>query len=159
MRKIRRKVFETNSSSMHAISIGGNKPIRYVPEVLNFYFGEFGWEDSYADPADYLYTAVYGYFGYNDDLINQWLNYISETLAKRGCKAVFHTNPPSAFWEHGYIDHSSELYELFEYLSDEEHLLGYLFGNTCIKTGNDNNDYGVTFESNEDTAMEILKAN
>lgn len=62
-KQTRKGVFETNSSSVHTITISKNgydKSI--IPEVLVFIFGEFGWEvnklSSVYEKASYLYTAL-----------------------------------------------------------------------------------------------------
>lgn len=56
-RQIRNSVFETNSSSVHSISIS-KQPIGNIPKFVNFNIGEYGWENGTADTADYLYTAI-----------------------------------------------------------------------------------------------------
>lgn len=70
MRTIRNKVFETNSSSCHSITINNQAKPRYdhLTPTLYLHFGKFGWEKkTYSDPqnklvymataAAYIYTA------------------------------------------------------------------------------------------------------
>lgn len=61
-RQIRKSVFETNSSSTHAICITKKKDNYKIPKHIDFEFGEFGWEhDEYNDPEtklSYLVTMI-----------------------------------------------------------------------------------------------------
>lgn len=61
-RQIRKSVFETNSSSTHAICITKKKDNYKIPKHIDFEFGEFGWEhDEYSDPEtklSYLVTMI-----------------------------------------------------------------------------------------------------
>lgn len=43
-RQIRKSVFETNSSSTHAICITKKKDNYKLPDHIDFEFGEFGWD-------------------------------------------------------------------------------------------------------------------
>lgn len=69
MRKIRKNVFETNSSSMHSVCISGEKeldnpnlPILCGTNKVLSRFGEFGWEiENYSDQEtklSYLLTMI-----------------------------------------------------------------------------------------------------
>ena len=62
MINVRQNLFETNSSSVHAICIAKDNNY-YIPKSLHFAFGEFGWEtEVLTNPeslASYLYTAIY----------------------------------------------------------------------------------------------------
>ena len=59
---IRNNVFETNSSSMHSLSIRGKDNIFCPAYPLDGTFGEFGWgNETYSDYNDrlsYLLTAI-----------------------------------------------------------------------------------------------------
>lgn len=65
---IRTGLFETNSSSMHAISVTKDKPKYFYPEYTSceFHVSEFGWEHrtyyDFADKASYLWTAIINNF-------------------------------------------------------------------------------------------------
>ena len=71
MLQIRKNVFETNSSSSHALALAKDADYKKHPDVVYFNQGEFGWEDEEVSPADYLYTyiltQVEGW--YRDDVI------------------------------------------------------------------------------------------
>ena len=60
-RQIRRSVYETNSSSTHAICISKNNDYK-KRDYIEFETGEFGWEwDTYEtvhSKASYLITAI-----------------------------------------------------------------------------------------------------
>ena len=62
MQKIRKNVFETNSSSTHSICIAKDMEL-IIPTSIHFEFGEFGWEvdtlSSVYEKASYLYTGLH----------------------------------------------------------------------------------------------------
>lgn len=67
MKQIRRSVFETNSSSMHSVSISNKRNYLYdedcllvdVDDYVHVRFGEFGWEiESYNDAYSKLQYIV-----------------------------------------------------------------------------------------------------
>lgn len=136
--QIRQGVFETNSSSIHAICIA--KELGYpkeLPKELIFYRDEFGWENEeyrlVEKKASYLYEAILCI--YSDPYIK--LKEVEKILNKYGTKCEF-KNPDKLF--EGYIDHGSELRQFIEdLLSNEDKLMTYLFGDSFIITGNDNN--------------------
>ena len=65
MKTIRNSVFETNSSSMHSISLTGKRVIKIPNYALDFECGEFGWkEESFAgsqSKLSYVLTAIQYY--------------------------------------------------------------------------------------------------
>ena len=146
MINIRKSLFETNSSSVHAICVA--KENNYdIPKSLHFIFGEFGWEEkvlsSVEQLASYLYTAIYvcGEDGSYD--IGKYINYIYETLGKYGCNCDFETptyDKHYGWFDSGYIDHSYELKDFVDSIRhSEKRLLRYLFSpDSYIVTGNDN---------------------
>lgn len=147
MIQIRKTIFETNSSSTHAICIQKDNKNIFIPEELYFHFGEFGWDETAAnEPADYLYTAIYYIYKYCEENIRKfedYKNYIYNTLAKYGCEAEFDDKfYDDEGWIRGYIDHAGELTEFLDKIRhSEKRLIRYLFGNeSFILTGNDNDD-------------------
>ena len=139
--KIRKGTFETNSSSTHSIAISKNKVNIPVGTCVNFYIGEYGWEENqYAFPS-YMYTALL----YNDDV--ESLEKLKSILDKWGVKYYFQTpkwcywgeNKENRYLDNGYIDHGIEAsYIMKEILNDEDLLARALFGNSTVYTGNDN---------------------
>ena len=140
-RQIRNSVFETNSSSTHSIAISKNPVV--AGKHIRFGIGEFGWENDCVDTADYLYTAILEQDD-RDDLLNR----LKEILDKHSIEYEFETpiwdkssNGEYTWLSYGYVDHSYELREFFNIiLSDEDLLIRYLFGNSNVYTGNDNQD-------------------
>ena len=154
--QIRQGVFETNSSSTHAISI-----CRYdkqpIPKSLYFGFGAFGWEnevyDDYESKAAYLWTAVCGHYIYEDDRpkIEEIKEKLTKILNDYGVESIQFANGEyvdnswgdSRYLKFdGYIDHGWELIKWVEnMLEDPDLLIGYLFNTeSFVNTGNDNDD-------------------
>lgn len=146
MINIRKGLFETNSSSTHAICIGKDNHDLEIPSELTFKVGEFGWENAIHDDvltlASYLYTALTEWF--DKKALTKHVNHIYTLLGHNGCKATF-IEPNVGAWglEEGYIDHSEGLGDfLNKVLSSDKALLRYLFSpDSFVVTGNDNGDW------------------
>lgn len=140
-RKIRSSVFETNSSSTHSIAIS-KKPV-VVGKYISFNIGEFGWENDTADTADYLYTAILEQNN-RDDLLDKLKNILDSYSIKYEFEEPRwqeSSDGEDKWLIYGYIDHSYELREFLDIiLNDEELLMKYLFGDSTVYTGNDNQD-------------------
>lgn len=140
-RQIRNSVFETNSSSTHSIAI--SKAPVVTGKCINFNIGEFGWENGTADTADYLYTAIL-----EQNNSTELINRLKEILDKHQIEYRFEKPryEKSAYGEYeylayGYIDHSQDLGEFLDaVLTNEDLLMRYLFGDSTVYTGNDNQD-------------------
>jgi hypothetical protein len=141
MIQVRKGVFETNSSSTHSIAIS-KKPV-VAGKYISFGIGEFGWENGCADTADYLYTAIL-----EQNNSTELLNKLKEILDKYLIEYKFEepryetsSNGEYKWLECGYIDHSDELGEFLDaVLNDDDLLIRYLFGDSTVYTGNDNQD-------------------
>lgn len=136
-RKIRKNVFETNSSSTHAVCISKKSDIpKDFQKYVNFETDGFGWEfDVYKDTntkANYLYTAMTQTLDHGkrcdaEEKIKSW-------LGQNGIRCEF-------YFGRGNIDGGYELGKFVEFvLSSEDILLKYLFGDSIVVTGNDNED-------------------
>lgn len=140
-RQIRNSVFETNSSSTHSIAIS-KKPV-VIGKSIHFGIGEFGWENDCVDTADYLYTAILEQ-DERDELLEQLKNILDGySIEYKFDKPRYHksSNGIDKWLDNGYIDHSYELREFLNaILSNEDLLMRYLFGDSCVYTGNDNQD-------------------
>lgn len=137
MKKIRKGVFETNSSSTHSICIAKDTTIT-LPKNLHFEFGEFGWEYdtlySIAEKASYLYTGLIA------NSRNEDADRIFSFLKDKGVDVTFESGQ-----DVGYIDHSGNLTKfLNDICSDNDKLLRFLFSDlSFIITGNDNSEHDV----------------
>ena len=164
--QIRQGVFETNSSSTHAISICEYHSNVELPEVIKFESNqEFGWEfENYTDvysKANYLWLAIcYMYDTPKDeDKFLEAKATLTQYLERIGVRAEFEKidykespwNPEKRYLEmEGYIDHPEDLYEMVDaLLEDPELLYGYLFNDhSMVSTGNDNDDRSIDYAEN-----------
>ena len=154
-RQVRRGIFETNSSSTHAICIAKGEYRHNSFSHIDFEIGEFGWEndeyDSLYNKASYLITAI---LSFDKDEADENLQKLKDILDSNN---IGYTLPELKVdsWEYGgktryyydidgYIDHSGETKDFVnDVLSDSDKLFRYLFGNSVIITGNDNS-YGFS---------------
>lgn len=157
MIQIRNGVFETNSSSTHSICIS-KKPVDADGCHVDFHFGEFGWENADADVADYLYTAIYELDADGKDGL---LDKLKDILDAHGITYTFeeprlihHEYDTMDWWENdiGYIDHGYNTYEFVHtVLDNDDMLIRYLFSDSHVYTGNDNDDGGQMCNAAEPT--------
>lgn len=142
--QIRRNVFETNSSSTHAICITKNDINKtLLPTHISFKYGKFGWEfavhDDTSTKSSYLYQAILSCF--KDDEREEKLSIIKTLLDNYDISCDFEIKKSEYDWENGYIDHGDNTIDFVNaVLSDGEKLIKYLFGDSIIVTGNDNGD-------------------
>lgn len=143
MKKIRKSVFETNSSSTHSISISDSGKINpnslFVDNgICKIYTRDFGWEEKvyYDTPTKAAYCLTY-IKNYNCKYI------LKEMLIKvikevTGANKVVFVKSNSKYNPWGYIDHQSlEVCE--EVFNSEEDLKSFIFNeNSFLKTDNDN---------------------
>ena len=138
-KQIRSSVFETNSSSTHSIAI--SKAPVVAGKYISFGIGEFGWENDTADTADYLYTAIL-----EQNNSSELLNKLKEILDKHSIEYKFEEpryvkSSYGEYLDYGYIDHGYELVEFLDaVLNNEDLLMRYLFGDSTVYTGNDNQE-------------------
>ena len=179
MKKFRKCIFETNSSSTHSITIANNLSDDFknnLPDELVFDAGEYGWEfkryQSVKDRADYLFTAIL-----YCELCDEYLPKIKEILAKWGVKAVFpelikkyydncwrYTLASDEYndYDSYYIDHGDNLKDfLAKVCNDETLLMNYLFSDeSFISTGNDNTERELDCNTNANNILfEYYKTN
>lgn len=158
MKKIRKGVFETNSSSTHSICIAKNVDLT-IPKSIHFQTGDYGWENdtlsSIQEKASYLYTGLI-----NNYMIDEF-NYIVEVLKNKNIdvtydEIVYKTDDWGTYYVNGgSIDHGYELKKfLVDISSSEDKILNFLFSPlSFIITGNDNDevdtDINVNYEHDE----------
>ncbi len=144
-RQIRCRVFETNSSSTHAICITRKDvDTSNLPKHITFTHGEFGWEfdvhESTWTKASYLYQAICDLCYDNTKKKKEMLNILVSLLKKYNIECDFE---PDEGREHDYegINHSDETATFVnDILADDNKLIRYLFGDSILVTGNDNSD-------------------
>lgn len=171
--KIRRSVFETNSSSVHVLAIANNMPdTENLPKEVVFGWDEYGWEfryyDTVYDKASYLYTLVVERLHHyksteakaNLELL-EWCrdvtailnSYGVEEVKFRGIKYLDMNNLENSEmdfkkfdeFDH-YIDHGSEYSDdlVKSFVEEPERLIRFLFSeDSAVSTGNDNSDFDI----------------
>lgn len=142
MKIIRNNIFETNSSSTHALVIYTKGDIK-IPDKLRLDFGEFGWGyqvyyDTYSK-ASYIITLIYHM---DDEVKDICLSKFEDILNNNNIQytlPVTHQNS-WGYDDNGYVDHGDEAIAwLIDLLNNEEKLFMFLFDNrSYVSTGNDN---------------------
>lgn len=149
-RQVRQGVFETNSSSTHEICISKKNVAKEdIPTFIKFNHGEFGWGfdkyDRILERASYLYQAICDLCWGDDKTKSGYINSLYSTLSKYGVECEFDLkDKDDNDWEIGHIDHGDETREFVaSVMHSEKRLLRYLFGDSIIIVGNDNEeDFG-----------------
>ena len=150
MLTIRESVFETNSSSVHALIISENEPAFTGKRTLRVSVGEYGWGpdvlDTPEERANYFYTAMCCQNYYRD---NDPFNRLGELLAPygvtlvRGVEPVFRKYDNGRYYlDNGYIDHAEDTEALVQLMCDNPNLLyRFIFSEaSCVVVTNDNYD-------------------
>lgn len=159
MKVVRSNMFETNSSSVHAIVVNPSDVLPEANEIKDLYFelGEFGWEvkvyQTTRERASYLWTAICR--NCTEEERYRWCAYLDEVVNSKypDVKLDFQQPKDDDFY---YVDHVSDLDEwLRDFRDNPEHILIFLFGeHSEIRTGNDNgydDDNGTYISESPDT--------
>lgn len=127
---VRYNLFETNSSSVHALVIPKDQQV-LIPKHVKLRSGEYGWEAAeYGDTLSYLYTACK--YERSSELPK-----LLKFLKSLGIE-VEEEREDTHRW--AYVDHGDQI-PFEELFGNEELLTRFLFGTqSYIKTGNDNED-------------------
>lgn len=221
--QIRTSVFETNSSSTHAMAIQNYPNVMYgiygkfsdedidkfneqddvkegwlckiikksdLPGVVHFHEGTYGWQhltitaDDVEGKASYLYTLMYNLLSFEEfdetvKRIEKWLN--EEGIAaefqpykklEREHVTMYDYHPSGVELvrenEHdwGYVDHPDEANSFLCYvIGMKGNFYNYLFGDSIIKLGNDNDSSDISLYNEENdyefkaTHTEFYKGN
>lgn len=151
MKQIRRSVFETNSSSVHSISIIKSVDQYSIPQRIEFdNDSQFGWEvETYSDAnskANYLMSGI-ACSAKDQETLNRNVKLLFDALESWGVKHnapsfEYNTYGGSGWFSFGGVDHAGELEEFVEIVLNDRNLLyNFLFGReSVIATGNDNDD-------------------
>lgn len=139
MRQIRKNVFETNSSSTHSIVIS-KAPVT-VGKHIYFGIGEYGWENDCVGITDYLYTAILC-MGNSEELLEKLKDILDRhSIEYEFEEPVYIRDEDDKWLDNGYIDQSYGTREFINaVLADDDMLMRCLFGNSCVYTGNDNQE-------------------
>jgi len=148
MEKIRKGVFETNSSSTHSFTLGDKLHKTFTPvKDIEVICEEFGWgREHFTDTMtklSYLITGLFQNFENVDDIENSPNRELYDKLCKIvkdylgvGLKVIKGTDDYHQF---GYIDHQSENLPLKILNSNRGQIERFLFSNQSIlKIDNDN---------------------
>lgn len=147
---IRRNVFETNSSSTHALAIPHTRLVRSeLPSHIDFHLGEFGWEFTEVNAADYFYTWLFNHYKDNKSLLTEKINQLDNILREYGITATYEQEHEfvedfhGERWTHvdtGYIDHTEDLEDYFEKMLLHKTALIKFLCSGRVFTGTDNCD-------------------
>lgn len=139
--QIREGLFETNSSSVHAMSVFTRKDKEYeIPEKIKINLNDyaFGWEeDRYFDiesKVAYLYLLA-------EDCGGDTTKQIEALLMAAGVKEVIVVNERNNEWSFGgYIDHGDAKVDfLLQLLKSPDLFNDFVFNPVSyVETGNDN---------------------
>lgn len=141
---IRKGVFETNSSSIHTLTIlNNNESIDYDKMLedfdkrkYNIEVGEFGWEfEVYNDPISIL-EYIYSFAFQRDNETDSQQNYVSKLKS-----LLPNTNfiePEDDYYY--FIDHCYDWENQLDFIFENKENLAELMFNGEIRTGNDNTD-------------------
>lgn len=150
--QVRSKIFETNSSSTHALSVFKKDGDYEIPTSMHLVINDFsfGWEiSSYNTPDDKL--------AYLWILTDYFEDAERDEYRKKIISMLYAIGVTDFTWEEGngwggYVDHGSEALEFLTHiLSDMDLFEGFIFNPlSMINTGNDNDDYDVSFETGAD---------
>lgn len=146
MVKIRKGMFETNSSSTHTIIVTDSETKPGLS--VDFCIGEFGWEygklTTLGEKASYFYTLACDCLGYDvyQDICEVLERYGIECTCSIPAIFVKYSNEKSTYLDNGYVDHSVDGRDFVNaMISDEDALIRFLFSDeSFVVTGNDNCD-------------------
>ena len=160
MKRFRKNIFETNSSSTHSFTIE-NGSYEIKPEIKPDWYAEFGWQwENWSSPEEklaYICRCLLSYeYYYKSDDEEEWeedrlnenikriLTPFQERLANLGVKFEIPTHKDL---EKGYVDHADWYQEeIEEIIETDDELLNFLFNYDCeINGGNDNDSFFLNY--------------
>lgn len=162
---IRSNVFETNSSSVHALVISPETK-RIYPNTITFGPGEFGRYEDYFDSTDdrasYIWTGISEMYYDGDkkqEYISKWQERLTDFCLSRSVTPEFINLQELDDNTYAYVDHAEDLGQLLDLLYEDDNMLdAYLFGEgSCVCTGSDESDYNYDYEYGEDIVDGLLR--
>lgn len=166
MIQIRKGMFETNSSSVHALII--SKDMDSIPNrELHISHGEWGWEQArYSDPDDkisYLCQAIcdcsHGFGNLDIEHITLMRNRIDallNPLRERGIACIIKDNYFKLDkWNciEGYVDHADTLCNSYTRSSDGDYLSTFCGKGSILKTLMDDTDMLIRYIFGDSTLV------
>lgn len=158
MKIIRNNVFETNSSSMHALVISKSGENLETPTELHLAWdGQYSWENEvYIDQINkFTYLGILAASIQEDEVNNELENYF-EKLKEIGFTIGDYEEDEKEIkkkllkrWDY-YIDHENEAYGSYmSIVYDKERLKRFMLSpKSFITTGNDNSDEDIWSKPN-----------
>lgn len=142
MIKIRRGMFETNSSSTHTIIVTDRKT--EPGNLVDFAIGQFGWQfrklTTIDEKASYLYTMACCCL--DEDVYPRLHDMLIKYGVKCSCSVPAKFDKEYHWLDNGYVDHAADgeaINFVNRMLSHEHALIKYLFSDeSFVVTGNDN---------------------
>ena len=157
MKRIRKGIFETNSSSTHALCITKDNDNIEIPKTISINIDEFefGWSyeewDSAEDKIAYFILGILN-ISYNEGIgkgatiLEEFINDLKEFgIEKIDIEGIrfYHYENQYYFESEGYVDHASELlYFIKEMMANKESLKRFLFSRDSFILGGNDNDEG-----------------
>lgn len=184
MKIIRRSVFETNSSSTHALAITKSNENLNKPSLISLdYDGEYGWEYKTLNDLDSKFTYLAILASYVDTLKNtperiEWytkrkdikleqveLRFFIDKLKDLGFtfkdeeKIISKLTEQDSYYDY-YIDHGYEAIDIyFSIISDEDRLKRFLLSpKSFITTGNDNSEKSIWEDPNAEYGLGLTSS-
>ena len=145
MIQIRKGIFETNSSSVHAIVVAKENKNIVTNQIVNFSIQNYGWAHpslfDIDELASYFYTACCEI--YSKDMQGEIRSMLPEDTIAVFCRPKFSTfefdNKTYKTLDNGDIDHVDELRPwVEELLHNKDKFINYLFGDSFVIISNDN---------------------
>lgn len=144
---IRKGIFETNSSSLHALCIAPSYPDK-LPKEKTFSVDWYGWKEKRGDDTgDYLLTLIYLMYEDNDMARHEVLNKLIDKLKSWGVRVhITSKRIRDKYQNYGDIDHFEDWADFLpRLLEDDELLKRLLFGESYYITSNDNEDEAIQY--------------
>lgn len=149
MKQIRSNTFETNSSSVHTLSIdaSGREPSKFrlnKDGAIKVDFGQFDSNfeifNTQYDKLSYLMTCLYYIVGYPDDIEDIYASYEFKQIRDVVCEYAGANDIVILNKEEPYIDHQSVPYNYIEIIDiyDDDAIIDFIFNKyISLKTYSD----------------------
>lgn len=145
MKIFRSHIFETNSSSTHAlVTYTGDHPDIDIPKKVSLMFGEFGWGyNTYYDTQSklsYILTLIYSLNDKHNEILDMFCKILDDEKIEYKLPVV--EKDEWGYEDIGYVDHNTEAAAwLMTLLANKQKFLNFVFDDrSYISTGNDNDE-------------------